>query len=209
MQTELHHQHVSEHHHSCLDPHHKLPPQRPQHHEVCQDCGQLITTDIIDENHHSRMKDKNKEESIGMKTTIKVSPTTTDVNANMDATEVSDSSLMSSTFINSSTESEAGPSNQHDDNIMINPRIHDIDSVPEDDDEDQLQSFIPETVEIAVRVKKLNLSYKEKLLNSLTNASSASPVFVLNGLSLTVPSGSIYGLLGPSGCGKTSLLRCM
>ncbi|XKL64715.1 hypothetical protein PGB90_004801 [Kerria lacca] len=32
---------------------------------------------------------------------------------------------------------------------------------------------------------------------------------VLNGLSLTVPDGSIYGLLGPSGCGKTTLLNCI
>ncbi|KAI2800302.1 hypothetical protein BLOT_013829 [Blomia tropicalis] len=32
---------------------------------------------------------------------------------------------------------------------------------------------------------------------------------VLNGLSLQLPRGSIYGLLGPSGCGKTSLIRCI
>jgi ABC-2 type transport system ATP-binding protein len=32
---------------------------------------------------------------------------------------------------------------------------------------------------------------------------------VLDGLSLTVASGSITGLLGPSGCGKTSLMRCV
>jgi phospholipid/cholesterol/gamma-HCH transport system ATP-binding protein len=30
-----------------------------------------------------------------------------------------------------------------------------------------------------------------------------------NGLNLTIPDGSIYGLLGPSGCGKTTLLREM
>lgn len=30
---------------------------------------------------------------------------------------------------------------------------------------------------------------------------------VLKGLNLTVPQGTIYGLLGPSGCGKTTLLR--
>uniref|UniRef100_T1JM33 ABC transporter domain-containing protein n=1 Tax=Strigamia maritima TaxID=126957 RepID=T1JM33_STRMM len=34
-------------------------------------------------------------------------------------------------------------------------------------------------------------------------------VGVLKGVSLTVPAGSIYGLLGPSGCGKTTLLRCV
>lgn len=31
--------------------------------------------------------------------------------------------------------------------------------------------------------------------------------YVLNGINLTVPYGTIYGLLGPSGCGKTTLLR--
>ena len=31
---------------------------------------------------------------------------------------------------------------------------------------------------------------------------------VLDGLSLDVAAGSIYGLLGPSGCGKTTLLSC-
>uniref|UniRef100_A0A1B6DER0 ABC transporter domain-containing protein n=1 Tax=Clastoptera arizonana TaxID=38151 RepID=A0A1B6DER0_9HEMI len=32
---------------------------------------------------------------------------------------------------------------------------------------------------------------------------------VLKGLNMTVPEGSIYGLLGPSGCGKTTLLSCI
>ncbi|WP_067548558.1 ABC transporter ATP-binding protein [Nocardia crassostreae] len=32
---------------------------------------------------------------------------------------------------------------------------------------------------------------------------------VLRDISLTVPRGSITGLLGPSGCGKTTLMRCM
>jgi len=32
---------------------------------------------------------------------------------------------------------------------------------------------------------------------------------VLHGISLTVPRGSITGLLGPSGCGKTTLMRCV
>ena len=31
---------------------------------------------------------------------------------------------------------------------------------------------------------------------------------VLDGLSLEVSAGSIYGLLGPSACGKTTLLSC-
>ena len=63
----------------------------------------------------------------------------------------------------------------------------------------------------AIKIQKVNLSFQEKInISSLTGASSASqPVFVLNGISMTVPRGAIYGLLGPSGCGKTSLLRCM
>lgn len=32
---------------------------------------------------------------------------------------------------------------------------------------------------------------------------------ILNEVNLTVPEGSIYGLLGPSGCGKTTMLRCV
>ncbi|XP_071806298.1 ABC transporter G family member 20-like [Asterias amurensis] len=32
---------------------------------------------------------------------------------------------------------------------------------------------------------------------------------VLQNLNMTVPRGTIYGLLGPSGCGKTTLLRCI
>ncbi|MBF6169620.1 ABC transporter ATP-binding protein [Streptomyces gardneri] len=32
---------------------------------------------------------------------------------------------------------------------------------------------------------------------------------VLRNVSLTIPSGSITGLLGPSGCGKTTLMRCV
>ncbi|CAL7937627.1 unnamed protein product [Xylocopa violacea] len=40
-----------------------------------------------------------------------------------------------------------------------------------------------------------------------TYAAGAKPI--LNGLDLTVPRGSIYGLLGASGCGKTTLLSCV
>lgn len=64
------------------------------------------------------------------------------------------------------------------------------------------------TSDTAVRVRKVNLSYREKIFKSLTG-SPAQPVFVLNEISMSVPRGAIYGLLGPSGCGKTSLLRCM
>lgn len=32
---------------------------------------------------------------------------------------------------------------------------------------------------------------------------------VIPGLDVTIPTGSVTGLLGPSGCGKTTLIRCM
>jgi ABC-type multidrug transport system ATPase subunit len=48
----------------------------------------------------------------------------------------------------------------------------------------------------AVRVRELHHAYTD-----------GEPV--LQGLSMLVPQGSIYGLLGPSGCGKTSLLKLL
>ncbi|XP_025836183.1 ABC transporter G family member 20 [Agrilus planipennis] len=36
-----------------------------------------------------------------------------------------------------------------------------------------------------------------------------NPFVILDGLNMTVPKGSIYGLLGASGCGKTTLLSCI
>lgn len=39
--------------------------------------------------------------------------------------------------------------------------------------------------------------------------SKSSPYIILDGLNMTVPKGSIYGLLGASGCGKTTLLNCI
>ncbi|MGB5239417.1 MAG: ATP-binding cassette domain-containing protein, partial [Prochlorococcaceae cyanobacterium] len=35
------------------------------------------------------------------------------------------------------------------------------------------------------------------------------PVVALDGLSLHVPAGSLYGLLGPNGAGKTTALRIL
>ncbi|KAK9885990.1 hypothetical protein WA026_014776 [Henosepilachna vigintioctopunctata] len=37
----------------------------------------------------------------------------------------------------------------------------------------------------------------------------SSPYIILDGLNMTVPKGTIYGLLGSSGCGKTTLLNCI
>ncbi|KAB0795313.1 hypothetical protein PPYR_12152 [Photinus pyralis] len=36
-----------------------------------------------------------------------------------------------------------------------------------------------------------------------------NPFVILDGLNMTVPKGTIYGLLGASGCGKTTLLSCI
>ena len=38
---------------------------------------------------------------------------------------------------------------------------------------------------------------------------SYGPIKALNGLSLKVPKGSLYGLLGPNGCGKTTTIGMM
>lgn len=38
---------------------------------------------------------------------------------------------------------------------------------------------------------------------------SKNPYVILNNLNMTVPKGTIYGLLGASGCGKTTLLSCI
>ena len=40
-------------------------------------------------------------------------------------------------------------------------------------------------------------------------AQSYGPTSILKGLSMSVPAGSIYGLLGPSGCGKTTFLKIL
>lgn len=49
--------------------------------------------------------------------------------------------------------------------------------------------------------------------DSFSKKSYSEPVptkrYVLNQLDMTVPKGTIYGLLGPSGCGKTTLLKIM
>ena len=54
----------------------------------------------------------------------------------------------------------------------------------------------PDQAGVAIRFQQARFSYTKKL-----------PVLV--DLDVTVPTGSIYGLLGPSGCGKTTLLQCI
>jgi ABC-type multidrug transport system ATPase subunit len=51
-----------------------------------------------------------------------------------------------------------------------------------------------EIQKVAVSVKNVYFSYSKSL--------------ILNGINLSVPKATIYGLLGSSGCGKTTLLRC-
>ena len=38
---------------------------------------------------------------------------------------------------------------------------------------------------------------------------AASPTYALNGIDLTIPRGSVYGIIGMSGAGKSTLLRCL
>ncbi|XP_015793401.1 ABC transporter G family member 23 [Tetranychus urticae] len=61
---------------------------------------------------------------------------------------------------------------------------------------DPIRSWLNEDANLAVRVRNVCLTY----------GSGQKTTCVLNNLSISVPVGSIYGLLGPSGCGKTSLL---
>ena len=41
------------------------------------------------------------------------------------------------------------------------------------------------------------------------SATSTSYCRRVDGVTFTVPTGQVTGLLGPSGCGKTSLMRCI
>lgn len=59
-----------------------------------------------------------------------------------------------------------------------------------------------------------NATWNRQQAVSVRNAfksygSSKNPNHILQNLSMTVPKGSIYGLLGASGCGKTTLLSCI
>jgi len=47
------------------------------------------------------------------------------------------------------------------------------------------------------------------LKNAHKSYGTIKPFVVLDGLDMTVPKGTIYGLLGASGCGKTTLLNCI
>lgn len=54
------------------------------------------------------------------------------------------------------------------------------------------------------------LLYKFKnCLHSSSNSKDDRKVDILKSVNLSVPYGSIFGLLGPSSCGKTTLLRCL
>ena len=61
---------------------------------------------------------------------------------------------------------------------------------------------------LTISVDQAKLTYGSSQLKSKFIKKS-KPAPILNGLSLQIPEGSIYGLLGPSGCGKTTLIRCI
>lgn len=89
-------------------------------------------------------------------------------------------------------------SSSFDNNNSSPPRVQVISTIE--------TSFQEKPRTTAVCVRQLNLSYR--VLFSLKGIAQ-EVVYVLNGINLSVPAGTIYGLLGPSGCGKTSLLRCI
>lgn len=61
---------------------------------------------------------------------------------------------------------------------------------------DPIRSWLAEDANLAVRARNVCYTY----------GSGTNTTCVLNNLSISVPVGTIYGLLGPSGCGKTTLL---
>ncbi|GBP06186.1 ABC transporter G family member 20 [Eumeta japonica] len=61
------------------------------------------------------------------------------------------------------------------------------------------KSTLASRKEQAVCVRRAHKSY----------GTAKNPNVILDGLNMTVPKGTIYGLLGASGCGKTTLLSCI
>lgn len=65
--------------------------------------------------------------------------------------------------------------------------------------------FQPQTSTVATRRRQaicVRRAYKKY-------GPKSNPNVILDGLNMTVPKGTIYGLLGASGCGKTTLLSCI
>jgi len=54
-----------------------------------------------------------------------------------------------------------------------------------------------------------NIAIQTEALSKVYHQQNGEPVQALQGLSLTVPRGEVFGLLGPNGAGKTTLVRIL
>nr|XP_027195292.1 ABC transporter G family member 20-like [Dermatophagoides pteronyssinus] len=80
------------------------------------------------------------------------------------------------------------------DTVLTLPAITESSTIKLNNGNDALDSN-----NLAIQLEQVRLSYRK--------GTKLTPV--LNDLNMSVPIGSIFGLLGPSGCGKTSLIRCI
>ncbi|XP_041985224.1 ABC transporter G family member 20 [Aricia agestis] len=91
------------------------------------------------------------------------------------------------------------------DNEGANISLEDIRNPPEDVTERRLRMFRSQKSTVHSRRQQavcVRRAYK-------IYGSKKNPNVVLDSLNMTVPKGTIYGLLGASGCGKTTLLSCI
>jgi len=81
--------------------------------------------------------------------------------------------------------------NEGDPRFVQNPNNYGINY--DEDDRELLSGSVHAAVEGGICLRDIVLSYGSNI--------------VIDGLSMKVEKGTIYGLLGPSGCGKTTLLK--